>query len=292
MNDVEVEVSHAPPRGNQEIDLGDMLNFVRKYFVILMVCTLLGMAGGIAVYSHSPFKWQADITLQIGKMPVMQKFDYIEQPVEVIQKITSPLFLSKMITLMYGKDFAPGSPTAQLLYKDLKVSEVKGSSLVKINVFGWTANEAYKNAGLLAGTLILEHRQLKASYLSGMRKRLAEVVAEIAQNRKTLSKVGAIEKNTSSRNETNALLRLALIDAKSGEIQKLKAEQAQLEEMLSASELQPTRIVGRSLAPQAPSSPKLRLLVIGGAFIGLLLGLLLSFVLLIRHHGLHDVINS
>jgi hypothetical protein len=276
----------AAKSGDQEIDLVDIIDFLRINFLTWVVCLLIGMAGGFAIFSVLPYKWQADVTLQIGKVPVMQNFVYIDSPPQVVEKINSPLFLSKMLVLMYGRNVPSDSPTAALMYKDLKASLVKGNDLVNVHVFGWTADEAYKNAGILADAIIAEHRTMATPYLSGMQKRLAEVVHNIERNREVLTKVNAIEESAPAKTEANALLKVALIDAKATEIQKLKKEQTELEGTLSAATLQTTSIVGRSLVPRTPASPKLGLLLIGGGFIGWLFGLLLSFGLLIRRRRL------
>jgi hypothetical protein len=269
----------------QEIDLVDILGFIRGHRVILVASLILGLIGGITIYSYLPNKWQADITLQIGKIPVRQNFVFIDPPAQVIAKINSPFFLSKMLPLMYGKNITSDSPTAAMLYKDLKASLVRGSDLVNVHVFGWTADEAYRNASIVADSIVAQHRAMAAPYLGGMQKQLSEIIDDIARNREVLMKVNAIDESAPAKNEANALLKVALIDAKSTEIQKLKKEQAQLEETLSVAQLQTTSIVGRSLVPRTPASPKLGLWIIGGGFIGLLLGLLLSFSVSVRRRG-------
>lgn len=292
MNESRVGVVFESATDEREIDLIDIAHFLRVNIIILVVCLLLGIVGGLAIFSYIPYKWRADVTLQIGKIPIMKNFVFIDSPVQVVEKINSPSFLSRMLSLMYGNNVAPDSPTAALLYKDLEASVVRGSDLVNVHVFGWTAGEAYKNAGILADSIVAEHRTMAAPYLNGMQKRLTEVDDNIARNREVLSKVDDIEENAPSRNEANALLKVALIDAKVTEIQKLKKEQAELEETISATKLQATSIVGRSLVPRIPSSPELGLLIIGGAFIGLLLGLLLSFGASILRRGLRSSVSS
>lgn len=283
MNENNVEISRGIDEEENEIDLIEIFSFAQKHIVKLTICTALGVLGGVATYAYLPSKWEADVTLQIGKIPILKNFDYVDSPPEVVEKIKSPLFLSKMVSLMYGKDVAPDSPTGRLLYKDLNASLIRGNNLVIVRVFGWTADEAYKNAGILGESIVAEYRAMADPYLSGAQNRLKDVTASIERNQAVLAKVNAIEQSAPSKNEANALLKVALIDAKATEIQKLKAERAQLEEILSAARLQTTSIVGRSLVPQYPSSPKRGPLIIGGAFIGLLLGLLLSFGSLVRN---------
>jgi hypothetical protein len=282
MNEEKNGIFNEPSMKEREIRLPDIVDFVKGNFATIVACVLLGIASGITFCIYLPNKWQADITLQIGKIPIMQNFIYIDQPSDVVEKIKSPLFLSRMIFAMYGKNAGPNSPTSQLLYKDLSASVVKGGNLVKVNVFGFTADEAYRNAGILADSVIAEHQALAAPYLNGLRKKLADIIANIKQNNETLTRIQTIEQSAPSRNEANALLKLTLISAKMSELQKLNEERAKLEESLSTARLQPTTVVGRSLVPQAPSSPKRGLLIIIGAFFGLVLGVLLSFGMAIR----------
>lgn len=266
----------------QDVDFFDIFGFIKKHSMIFAACFMLGLIGGIAIYSYLPNKWQADITLQIGKIPVRQNFVFIDPPAQVIAKINSPLFLSQMLPLMYGKDTPSDSPTAAMVYRDMKASLVRGSDLVNVHVFGWTAEEAYRNASIIGDNIVALHRIMATPYLSGMQKQLSEVNEDIKRNQEALMKVNVIEQSAPSKNEANALLKVALIDAKATEIQKLKKERSQLEETLSVAQLQTTSIVGRSLVPQTPASPKLGLWIIGGGFMGLLLGLLLSLGVSVR----------
>lgn len=288
MTDCEMKMANEDTEKKLEFRLVDVLQLVRNNLMTFALFLLLGVVGGITVYGYLPPKWQADVTLQIGKIPIMQNLVYISAPVEVVEKIKSPLFLSKMLSAMYGNEVNDDDDQiSSLLYKDLKVSMIKGSDLITVRVFGRNAAEAYKNAGILADSLIAEHQALSARHMALVKNRLTEVGADIARSREVLTRVDLIERALPSKHEANALLKIALIDAKTTEIQRLKTEQSKLEELLSAANLQTTRVVGRTLMPKSPTSPSLPLTIAGGAMLGLLLGLLWSLSALIHQRGWH-----
>jgi capsular polysaccharide biosynthesis protein len=265
-----------------ELDLVDVIRFIYSNLATLAICTILGIGCGIAVANYIPNKWETEVTLQIGKVPFLKGLEYIDPPAQVAEKIKSPLFLSKIIWRIYGKDIDPDSPEADLLYKDLKVAVVKDVNLVTIHVFGRSPEAAYRNAGILAETVIEEHHTMSEPYLAAAKKRLAEVDAALARNRMVSSKVDKIEQSRASGENGTTLVQLALIDAKARENEKLHMDQTELEALLSVSHVQQTKVVGRTLVPRVPSSPKRGLLFVVGAFAGLMLGLVVSFGAAIR----------
>jgi len=145
-------------------------------------------------------------------------------------------------------------------------------------VLGWTPQEAYKAAGVLAETVVDQYRKMSEPYLLNIKRRLAEVSDDLARSRKVLNNVHTLEKFTPARTESNALLKLAMVDSKTTEIQRLQAEQARLQSLLTAANLQETKLVGRSLLSRTPVSPRRSLLILAGAFMGSMAGVLISFL--------------
>lgn len=276
MNQGKFNVVNKSESGEQEFDIIDIISFLRVNVFVISICTLLGISGGLIAFSYLPYKWRADVTLQIGKIPVLQSFDYIDPPTEAAEKIQSPLFLSKMGEQMYGHKVNPDSPTGELLYKDLKASVVNGGNLISVHVFGWTAEDAYKNAGILGNAVVDMYQAMAAPYLLETKKQLDNITSSLEKNREMLRKLDSLESESPSRTEANALLKLTLINSKTDEIQKLQVEQTRLGLLLAATNLQQTKIVGRSLLPRKPASPRRGILIIGGALLGLMLGFLLS----------------
>lgn len=291
MSKNDTDVRHFTVSREKDIDLVNMFYFFREYFVTLMVAVLIGVMGAAAIYAYLPNKWQADVTLEIGKIPVLDHFDYIDVPDRVVEKIKSPLFLERMVSKIYGNNLSANSRSAQLFYKDLKATVDSTSHLVTIQVFGWSAEKAYESAGILANSIVAEHREMAESYLRVTQKHLTEVAAELEQNHAMLAKLNALEQSSPPKTEANALLKLALVDARVNRIQKLQEERAKLEELVSTARLQATHIVGRSLPPQAPTSPKLGLLIAGGALLGLLCGVLISLAAVVRRSGLRALVG-
>ena len=285
MTESQVDLMYKAVPGSRDIDLVDVFGFFRENLAVLLFSIFLGVLVGLAVFAYLPYKWSANITLQIGKIPILQNFDYIDPPTEVAEKIKSPLFLKKIGTLVYHRQVDPDSLVGQLLYKDLKSSVVKGRNQETVQVFGRSPDEAYNNAGVLARTVVDEYQAMAEPYLKQTKKRLADVTANIERNRNVLKNLDSIEQGSPSRNEANALLKLTLLDAKSDEIQKLQTEQTRLELLLTAANMQQTKVVGRSLMPRKPASPSRAILIVGGAFFGLVLGFLVSLALSVRRRS-------
>jgi LPS O-antigen subunit length determinant protein (WzzB/FepE family) len=263
-------------------DLFQLFEFLRLNFFTLALCVALGVAGGIVIFAYLPYKWVADVTVQVGKVPFLEALDYVEPPDQVMEEVRSPLFLETVAVDLYGSPALPHSAVSELVYKDLRTSASKDGGLITFHVFGRTPQEAYKAAGVLGDKVVDRYQKRAKPYITNLKQRLTEATEQLAASRAVLSKVHASDKASPARTDSNALLKLAMIDAKMTEIQKLQMEQSRLQSLLTASSLHETKIVGRSLLPQTPVSPSRGLILLAGAFVGVLLGVIISLVRTVR----------
>jgi LPS O-antigen subunit length determinant protein (WzzB/FepE family) len=271
--------------GNKvEIDILDIFGFIKYHFFILILFIFIGGAAASVIYASLPKKWESEVTLQIGKVPVLNTLEYMDVPAALVEKIKSPEFLSRVLKEIYGNQIDRSSPTAELFYHDLSVSPVRESSLITLRVFGWSPEEAYKNADIVGNTIVKESLANTAQYFKNAEAQLNEVSAEIRLNEGRLNKASEMEQDATKKNDASTLMKLALSDGIVSRIQMLQKEKARLENLISASQFQEMRVVAKSLPPLSPSSPRLGLLIIGGALLGLFLGVLLALFLQRRAH--------
>ena len=75
-----------------ELSLVDLVEFLRKYFHILLGCLLLGLFVSLVTASLLPSEWEATALVRIGKFKNGDNLVSIEPSLQVVDRIKSASF--------------------------------------------------------------------------------------------------------------------------------------------------------------------------------------------------------
>lgn len=268
------------------IDLSKIISSLKRNWLTLFGCVLVAIICAVILAKVLPPRWEAETTLQIGKMPNSIYADgsrptvLIEQPAQAAERLKLRELQEKMLVVVGLSTDEKLDVRTKLFKQTLKAILIKNSDFIQINVAGFSKEEAGKYLATAADALIASHNIMFAPtekrlsiQLQDKIKQIAVIQAERARLETRLSSIG---KSSSDTQFAPNIVALNLLDSKELELRKLMTERATLEEALAPSQTYPTRVIDAVHVDDRPYFPKLSLFLAAGAFLGLLLGMVIA----------------
>lgn len=267
------------------IGLSKILGSLKRHWPMLLACIAAAMVCAAVLAKVLPARWQAETTLQIGKMPSGSAangtqptaFALIEPPGQAIERLKLRELQERVLTAAGFSTDEKLDVRTKLFKQTLKATPIKNSDFIQIRIAGFSRDEAQKNLTAVANALIASHNRLffptekrLTMQLQDKRRQIAMAQAERARLEARLAGAG---KSSSDTRFAPNIVALNLLDFKEAELHKLTTEQAWLEDVLAPAQTYPTAAIDAAHVGDTPYFPKLSLFLAAGAFLGLLLGL-------------------
>lgn len=267
------------------IDLSKILDSLKRNWLTLFGCLIAAVICAVILANVLPPRWQAETTLQIGKIPNSVSHDgsrttiLIEQPSQTAERLKLRELQDKVLTTVGLSTDEKLDPHTNIFKRTLKATLIKNSDFIQIKVAGFSKEEAEKNLGTTANALIAVHNKLfypsEKRLTTQLQNKVKQISATQAERASLETRLASVGKSISNTQFAPNIVALNLLDSKELELRKLMSERASLEEALAPSQTYPTTVIDAVHVDDTPYFPKLSLFLAAGAFLGLLLGIVI-----------------
>jgi capsular polysaccharide biosynthesis protein/Mrp family chromosome partitioning ATPase len=258
--------SSDPYASDSVVSLSQTVGVLRRHWLVIVACVLLGILAGGVLYAVTPATYQSTATVRVFPLPADLRSPTVNQ--KDISMATEVGVATSATVAASAAEALGWTQSTDLLVKNVSVSNPTDSFLLDITYTADTAKGAAAGADAFAEAYLAERRQLAEDAATQVSKGIDAQIAELNK------KVDAINKVIGG---TSGIAQDNLIEQRRTYLSQIQTLQGVLSEVKLVS-LTPGALVGPATVPQSKSAPKLLVYVGGGALLGLLLGLVLAWV--------------
>lgn len=263
------------------IDLSQIGAFALRNWKVLLVCVLLTMACGAALFTVLPSRWQAETTIEIGQMPAGGAISLIESPAQSVERVKQRELINIALNNLKIPIDQEDHAEAKLFRRTLKPAVVKNTHFIEISVAGYSPEQARNSLVAGSRTLIDAHNKLMAPMVAHIvarikdnDKQMADAQLELAKLKATMNDINQSRIKVEFAPHIVAVTELA---NKETQINRIKLERVALDDLLNPSRTYPTRIISAIYVEPRPYFPKLWLFLAAAALAGLVIGLAVAW---------------
>jgi capsular polysaccharide biosynthesis protein/Mrp family chromosome partitioning ATPase len=258
--------SSDPYASDSVVSLSQTVGVLRRQWLVVVVCTLLGIVAGGALYATTPASYQSTATVRVFPLPADLRSPTVNQK-DISMATEVGVATSATVAGAAATDLGWSQGTDALV-KNVSVTNPSDSFLLDITYTASTAAGAAAGANAFADAYLAERQKLAQDAATSVNKSITAQIAALNRGVQDLNK--KIE--TASGQAFTSLVRQR--DAALAQVQTLQAVLSEVELL----NLTPGALVGPATAPDSKSAPKLVVYAGAGALVGLLAGLLLGWL--------------
>ncbi len=268
------------------LDLTQLKQIIIKFWHIIALSIVLTMLVAFILALIIPKKWEASVTLQIGRTPIINagtnQIDtskLIEDPDQTLERIKLREFREQVLTAM-------GLPVAEDLNKrsdivinTLKGSPLKGTDFINLSVRGYSKDDA-RNA---LNDVVQEVEKEHALIMAPIKVRAIDALADT--NQKLSIANASLQKINTSMNSPQAqssfapsIVAIDLLGQRQAEVNFLELKAQQQQSLLKALSEYSTKMINRTYVTKDPVFPKKSSFLILGAIFGAFIGIGLALM--------------
>lgn len=269
------------------IDFSAMWESMKRHWIMLATCIIVGMVAAIVLWAILPAKWQASATLQIGQLPA-NPTTLIESTAQVSERFKQRQLQDQALKAS-GLPLDEEEDRRTLLFrKTLKATPGKGTDFVDVSVAAFSAQDAKANLGTALQALIQAHERLSAPMIKNLDERLETNTLQMAQATAEKARLEASLKSAAASSAgakfEPSVVAINLLSKQEELVRGLTAERSTLVDLHTKTNTFPTKVVDAIYVPIQPFFPKLITFLLSGLIIGVLAGTMLA-VLRDRNHS-------
>lgn len=264
---------------SDEFDLIAVFAFMRKSLKFIVLGLVVGVLLGFGLTTVMHPKYKASAVLQIGQLPVPSgagfNFEPIEAAAQILERFRLRETMSQVLSGAGLPTTDPAPPAASLAKSTLKLTPVRSTNFIQLNVSGYSPAAAEKTLISVANLLVAAHNKEFDEIVKTYREQLASYKRQITDGTAELSKLDTSRANangTSAGKFESNIVAINLADAKKSELRRLQADRLLLESALSSARCYPTKVIDAPLAEHDPYSPPtfpiIAILGLAGLFAG------------------------
>jgi LPS O-antigen subunit length determinant protein (WzzB/FepE family) len=250
-----------------EISLKDIVDFLIESWKTIFATGVIGLLAAVTYIVATPNQYEATAQIQMAQISSNNNNTNplgvnVEDPNLLIARMKLPSSYSQESVKACG--YESKQTPLEGLAKMVKLSLIKGTQMVELNVLGLSQAQAVQCAESIVETIkqsqkiiaapIIEDAQLKLAKYS---QRLQEAQGFILRADKSGSSMSAAYLSTRD------------------EVKFLTDETIRLNDLIVSANSRQTKLVSPIYSPEKKVSPKRAIALIAGLFVGLFLGLLL-----------------
>jgi len=245
------------------------LGFLNSAYKTILIFGVFGITVAIAYLVITPKQYEATALIAMAKISDANNNNNplvvnIEEPALLISRMGIPTSYTAQEIVVCGFEGKPDSAAA--LAKAIKISPVKGvPNMVELKTFGDSPQSAKDCAQAITDLIKTTQAQILIPYIEEAKVKLADDEDRLNRAKDLVSKA---DKAGSAAGSTYLATR--------DEIGYLLDEITSLKNVVTTKQQRVARLIAPIYASELPISPKKRVILVGGLFGGLFLGLLIT----------------
>lgn len=259
-----------------EVQLTEIVRALARRKVWLFGLPLAAIVCALVVIVLMPREFEALALIRIGHIGQAQADRPIEPVAVTIERLRLRPFQDKV-----SGPLAPADGAAERLYRrSIAATAVAGADdLVRINVRGYTPEEARQFAQATADALIALHRGMQEPVIALMRSELDQILQALQEVSNVRSELGhgALANDPETAGATALQINVAQ-SAANTEINILRRSKIDISARLSTVHTFPTALLDAVSVPDEPVSPNRILILVLAIVVGSGLGILAALI--------------
>ena len=270
------------------IDLTQIWESIKRHWVTLITCIVLGSVAAVTFWMVLPPKWQATATIQIGQMPSNTPTKDLVQtvlvePAEQAAERLGQRELEDKALKALGLPLDEGTDKRTALFrKSLKATVVKNTNFIQISLTAFSTQEAKKYLDTAIQSLIDVHNKRMAPALKNVNVRVEANSLQMAEAQAQLMRLQGMVNGTGQPRSDGQfapqVIAADLLAKQNEQIRSLTTERTALSDLLSPSNTYPTSVIDAVFVPAHPYFPKLSLFLPVGLLLGAAIGVVLALL--------------
>lgn len=266
-----------------ELSLADILKVIKTYRrSILLVPLFLAVFAVIFSVLFIKPSYRASATIQVGQVGQVGQAGpkLLESGLVVETRLKEKFFISNLIATNPSLFNHEGEIGAEQGYleKGLDVKKNKDTELVSFSILGRSPELARQNAEALFKSLRDVHSSIYDERVAMTRQQVDLIDAQINSLKQEISRLKLSVGSSRGLSSYNAVVDSILGGDQETQLRNLKARKLELEVSLNAAETFNTKLFGGVYVSNAPESPRLVLIALVAALIGLFGAIFAAFV--------------
>lgn len=266
---------------DNELNLLELVAFIKQNFRILLGGALIGSLLGLAMTFIYPTEWEASALVRIGRLGNVESGgNSIEPALQLVDRIKSKSFQNEVLKEL-GISITEGNTKAEMFRDTLKV-KLEKSELINLTLRSTSPDEAKQHIAAIIHDLKNIHERMSTPTLNRWQQELASIEEELkrasTESERLTKSLASPAEAVSENSFSQSVLLSNILIAREGELRNFRERKRILEEQLSPERSFATNVLGRIEVSTKPVFPKKSLFVIVGLVVGLLLGGLLSML--------------
>lgn len=257
------------------LTIDHVLGFVRRHGWRLVLAGLLGGALGGALSFGVAKQWQAQVTLQIGRVFSQGNAMLVERPTEAVARLQLAVFRDRVLQALSLPLASEDSPETAMLRSSLHAGVLRTTDLVTVSVRAPSAEQAERWLVAVNAILAEDHAQLLRPSVGRLESEWKDIEADypvaVARRDALYERALAGSNTPEAWSAMESVLRETLINQIEQSVRTLQLRRATVAEQLSPDltfNTRPMNGVDVSRRPVFPSRPLFA--VVGAVLAGLL----------------------
>ena len=253
----------------EEISLLDILRFLKSAYKVILVFGALGITLSIAYLAITPKQYEATAQIamaQIGtaNTNINPLGTNIEEPALLVSRMSLPTSYTPQTIAACGVDDSGNA--GAILSKSIKLAPAKGvANVVELKTFGPSQEVALSCANAIFELIKTTQSQILLPYIDEAKSKIADDEVRMAKARDLVAKA----------DKSGSVMSAAYLSTRD-EIRYYLDEITALKNVVTSNQNRATHLIAPIYASDLPISPKKRMALASGLFVGLFLGLLIA----------------
>ena len=261
-----------------EFNLMDALNFMRRNAEYLIVGMLLGVIVAVVIAVLLPKQYEAKALIKIGQIGNIDSKDLpIEPGLQVVDRIKSLSFQDTVLEALGVSTEEEDNMQVKQFRKNLKV-KLEKSELISLSLNALSRAEAVLNMQEVINQLNITHNKLLYPTVSRLKLELDSVNNELkladVESKQLMKELEMQSDKITDTKFSQTVLLNSLRISKGEEYRSFRDTKRLLEEKLSPERTFATHLLGKVEVSKKPIFPKYGIFVVAGLFLGLTLSFL------------------
>jgi capsular polysaccharide biosynthesis protein len=259
----------------------DVLRLFANSIKLIILTGVTGALIGFLAFQFMHPRWVAKMTVQVGQVsspvPGGVVSRLVENQLTAADRYNLPTLRLAVLSELGLPAPDTGSREANLIFDTLRGSTGKSPDLINLQVSAYSREQAAAALNMSFKTLADEHRKLFDPAISRMKNDLSIASDKLkAAEREYASSYAWLESGVGQKNAASNSARDVLLTNMAmlinNQVIELRQQATQLREALEPTRSYPTRAMGEVYIPERPSTPGRMIMIIVGAFLGLMVG--------------------
>ncbi|WP_316679943.1 hypothetical protein [Ralstonia flaminis] len=266
----------------------DVMRALRNSGKWILLAGVIGTAAGLLASVVMPSRWTAKLTIQIGQVAMASTNGVptklpIENQLTAAERFNQPSFRLDVLKALGLPQPDTGNKESDLAFDSLRASAERSPDLITVQASGYSRESALTVVDAAFNSFSATHRKLfeqstETSQSELTRARNSLTAAETEYRNAIAALKSGYAPGASAANNARDILVSNTVSLLRAQVSDLQQQVNAYQDALGPVQSYPTRAMTAAYVPERPSTPSRTTWTLGGAILGLIVGVILALL--------------